>query len=791
MTAEMAVEAAVSDRGTEGRPGGEDKDASSSSDDEFDDALEVQVEDKDTCGGGGGGLGSDRAKAEGEQKQRQESGGEQQPRQRPTQQQDVGPEAEVEAAKRQQPQEQRPQFRGPTFRTAAQAVAAGVRLRQGGNRRARLRVMPNPPLRRTADVHGTVFILYSFTVQQWQRGASTARAWRDVQELNVRYSSARCGPSRASWNRRALTPVCVRPLPCANRAFVRVCRAGDAKLRKLLPAAVVESFPEFPPARHFSDNLNDEANIKRRYEELRAYFCRVLTTPAVMRSEEALAALGLKDLYVAPVVRAKRDHSRGPRIKPHPELLDTTVPPASPNRAIKSVSRRPRLNPGIEVQDETTASSDGGSQSSGQRPPRPPVWNTATSGLGPSPMVQPLRLVDQAIEWRDQAKQWWAPVQDDPECAGGSRPAGDPDAALQLEWARPRSRSARAAESSALAPDLQSGGSGTSGRAGASSIKSAPNTPVKGREGSRVSGRGREDSESDDGWHIPNGSAAAAPSAPSGRVTPLSSRSAGSGSGSPTFGGGRSASGRSTTTDGTDGDAYVAELETELSGGAAASRAWVAAEECAAAGYGTAARRAAIFKAMAEEFPPPTSSGRLKAHLKPGKLPRVAQAEFEDLLSHPFEWVVMAYMYRMNINDLGEDVTCKVLSPTPEEMAAGEHGNEIEYDLRISIPYGVQLVAKRSELPTTERAVFDIDKRTLKTFVTMPLWTDSIGFLEYVEYRAVSPHETYFRKGIIVELAHPRFPPRERQPPLCHCATTPHTHTHYMYATLTSAPTVS
>ena len=78
MTAEMAVEAAVSDRGTEGRPGGEDIYASSSSDDEFDDALEVQVEDKDTCGGGGGGLGSDPAKVEGEQKRRQESGGEQQ-----------------------------------------------------------------------------------------------------------------------------------------------------------------------------------------------------------------------------------------------------------------------------------------------------------------------------------------------------------------------------------------------------------------------------------------------------------------------------------------------------------------------------------------------------------------------------------------------------------------------------------------------------------------------------------------------------------------------------------------
>jgi hypothetical protein len=120
----------------------------------------------------------------------------------------------------------------------------------------------------------------------------------------------------------------------------------------------------------------------------------------------------------------------------------------------------------------------------------------------------------------------------------------------------------------------------------------------------------------------------------------------------------------------------------------------------------------------------------------------------------------------MNINDLGDDVVCKVLSPTPEGMAQentnGEYkyGNEIEYQLRISIPYGVQLVAKRAELPMNERAVFDIENRTLKTFVTMPLWNDSIGFLEYVEYRAVSPHETYFRKGIVVELAHPRFPPR-------------------------------
>lgn len=84
--------------------------------------------------------------------------------------------------------------RGPTFRTAAQAVAAGARLRQQGqNRRARLRVMPNPPLRRTADVQGAAFILYSFTVQQWQRGASASNAWRDVHQLNVRYSSARCG----------------------------------------------------------------------------------------------------------------------------------------------------------------------------------------------------------------------------------------------------------------------------------------------------------------------------------------------------------------------------------------------------------------------------------------------------------------------------------------------------------------------------------------------------------------------------------------------------------------------
>ena len=77
------------------------------------------------------------------------------------------------------------------------------------------------------------------------------------------------------------------------------------------------------------------------------------------------------------------------------------------------------------------------------------------------------------------------------------------------------------------------------------------------------------------------------------------------------------------------------------------------AEECAAAGYGTAARRAAIFKAMAEEFPSPKTSGRLNVDLK-GKRPRQAQAEFEDLLSHPFEWIVMAYMYRMNINDLGD-----------------------------------------------------------------------------------------------------------------------------------------
>jgi hypothetical protein len=97
-----------------------------------------------------------------------------------------------------------------------------------------------------------------------------------------------------------------------------------------------------------------------------------------------------------------------------------------------------------------------------------------------------------------------------------------------------------------------------------------------------------------------------------------------------------------------------------------------------------------------------------------------------------------------------------------QENTNGEYkyGNEIEYQLRISIPYGVQLVAKRAELPMNERAVFDIENRTLKTFVTMPLWNDSIGFLEYVEYRAVSPHETYFRKGIVVELAHPRFPPR-------------------------------
>ena len=89
--------------------------------------------------------------------------------------------------------EQVTKHRGPTFRTAAQAVAAGARLRQQSqNRRARLRVMPNPPLRRTADVQGAAFILYSFTVQQWQRGVPVSKAWRDVQQLNVRYSSARC-----------------------------------------------------------------------------------------------------------------------------------------------------------------------------------------------------------------------------------------------------------------------------------------------------------------------------------------------------------------------------------------------------------------------------------------------------------------------------------------------------------------------------------------------------------------------------------------------------------------------
>lgn len=91
------------------------------------------------------------------------------------------------------PSEEPKAHRGPTFRTAAQAVAAGARLRQQGrNRRARLRVMPNPPLRRTADVQGAAFILYSFSVQQWQRGASVSQAWREVHQLNVRYSSARC-----------------------------------------------------------------------------------------------------------------------------------------------------------------------------------------------------------------------------------------------------------------------------------------------------------------------------------------------------------------------------------------------------------------------------------------------------------------------------------------------------------------------------------------------------------------------------------------------------------------------
>lgn len=542
-----------------------------------------------------------------------------------------------------------------------------------------------------------MFILYSFTVQQWQRGASASNAWRDVHQLNVRYSSA---------------------------------RLVDAQLRKMLPAGVLESFPEFPPPRHFSDNLNDEENIKTRFEELRVYFCRVLTTPAVLRSEDGLTALGLKDLYVPPVPRVKRDPALGPRIRP--ELSDTTVPPAAASVAIKSVRRRRRpKHTGIEVHDET-GSSDGGSSGQHRRFPWQPASTTTTPGLlsGPSPMVRPLRLVDQAIEWRHQAKQWWTPtlVQDDPEYGGGVNPSEDPDAALQLQWARPRS--ARAAQRSALEPEV-----GSARRALSRSL-SEPGTAH---------------ASEDEGWDIASNTGASS-SAANGSRSPHSNRSRSGSSVS-----------RSTTTDGTDGDAYVAELETELAGGAAACRAWIVADECAAAGYGTAARRAAIFKAMAEEFPPPVSSGRLK--VKPGTNPRVAQAEFEDLLSHPFEWVVMAYMYRMNINDLGDDVDCKVLSPTPESMTQAtdgenQHSNEIEYQLRISIPYGVQLVAKRAELPMNERAVFDIEKRTLKTFVTMPLWTDSIGFLEYVEYRAVSPHETYFRKGIVVELAHPRFPPQ-------------------------------
>lgn len=479
------------------------------------------------------------------------------------------------------------------------------------------------------------------------------------------------------------------------------------------------------------------------------YYCRVLATPAVLRSEEAFTLLGLKDLYVAPVPHAKRDPSKGPRIKPCPELIDATVPPASANAAIKSVRRRRRrpTRPSLEVHDET-ASSDGGSQNSGQRPPRPLASDATTPGLRPSPMVAPLRFVDQAIEWRHQARQLWAPVQDDPEYQGSH--SEDPDAALQLQWARPRSRSARAAE-------------GARGGGRTPSIKSAPNTPVKGRDPSSSK------TDVDEGWHLAGkeGARSAAFSAPgSGSRSPISDRARSGSSVCASV----SAS-RSTATDGTDGDAYVAELEKELAGGAAACRAWVVADECAAAGYGTAARRAAIFKAMAEEFPPPRSSGRFKAPIKPGTNPRVAQAEFEDLLSHPFEWVVMAYMYRMNINDLGDDVNCKVVSPTPEEMAAGRHGNAIEYDLRLSIPYGVQLVAKRAELPLNERAVFDIENRTLKTFVTLELWNDSIGFLEYVEYRAVSPHETYFRKGIIVELAHPRFPPRAHHHSTSTCLT--------------------
>ena len=513
-------------------------------------------------------------------------------------------------------------------------------------------------------------------------------------------------------------------------------RVVDAQLRKMLPAGVLESFPEFPPPRHFSDNLNDEENIKTRFEELRVYFCRVLTTPAVLRSEEGLTALGLKDLYVPPAPRVKRDPAQGPRIRACPELADTTVPPAAVSVAIKSVRRRPKPT-GIEVHDET-GSSDGGSSGHHLRFPWQPASNTTTPGLlsGPSPMVRPLRLVDQAIEWRHQAKQWWTPtlVQDDPEYGGN--PLEDPDAALQLQWTRPRS--ARAAQRSALDSDV------------VSSRRTLPRS---------LSEPGTAHTSEDEGWDIASSTGASSPTA-NGSRSPHSNRSRSGSSVS-----------RSTTTDGTDGDGYVAELENELAGGAAASRAWIVADECAAAGYGTAARRAAIFKAMAEEFPSPISSGRLK--VKPGTNPRAAQAEFEDLLSHPFEWVVMAYMYRMNINDLGDDVDCKVLSPTPESMTQAtdgenQHGNEIKYQLRISIPYGVQLVAKRAELPMNERAVFDPENRTLKTFVTLPLWTDSIGFLEYVEYRAVSPHETYFRKGIVVELAHPRFPPRAP-----HCSIAP------------------
>lgn len=270
-------------------------------------------------------------------------------------------------------------------------------------------------------------------------------------------------------------------------------QALHEKLKKVLPAAVVESFPEFPPPRHFADMLNDEANIKQRYEDLRIYFCRVLTTPAVIRSLDAMTILGLKDLYVAPSDRARRNRSSAPRIKAPVDMIGIPiVAPGSPNRAIKSVSRKPRSKKSkgrIELKDETESVSSAGSGGSGMRPPRPPSWDlNGDAGIGAGVVVQPLRLVDQAIEWRDQAKQWWAPVEDDPECEGG-RPSDDPDAALQLEWARPRSRSARAAETSALAPAL-----------GARPMQSAPNTPVKGREPhpNRAS--------SDEGWDIASAS---------------------------------------------------------------------------------------------------------------------------------------------------------------------------------------------------------------------------------------------------------------------------------------------